>query len=67
MNYIKGLEHKNKQLMNTLSDVESLIGELRLYLLSSKFTQEGELQNYVCTKDVLSYLSSMRQMIIEID
>jgi len=65
MNYIKKLQQENKQMLNTLSDIETLIYELRSYLLSPKFTNEGELQNYVNTKDVLSYLSSMRTMIIE--
>lgn len=65
MRYIQQLQQDVKQLNNTVCDVESLLLDLRSYLLSDKFSAEGELQNYVNVKDVLSYISTARNSILE--
>lgn len=53
MNYIKQLQHDNKDKDETIEKLREMLFELRKYALSDKFQGNCELSGYMNIRDVL--------------
>lgn len=58
MNYIKKLQQENEEKQEKIQELEDKIHELKMYLLSDKFSAEGDLQNYVNVRDIFLRLEN---------